>query len=231
MRGYFPMTIDSVAIMADQTIRRVDFDLTPCPIPLNLVASDTLDSSIEVDWDSLSYSGLIGFNVYRGKWEAGSFVKLTDAPIQGTHYSDTTLADSAIYWYYVTACFAAESGWTAESFPSDVDWGRIPGLVGVRNEPTMVPDRFFLSQNYPNPFNPATTISYGLPQDTDVRLDVYNIMGQKVRMLVDGWQAAGYKSIIWDGHDGSGRSVASGLYFCRIKTIDYQMTRKMLMVK
>lgn len=89
-----------------------------------------------------------------------------------------------------------------------------------------VPSNFTLRQNYPNPFNPQTTISYSLPEATHVRLDVYNILGQRVESLLDADQPAGEYQITWD----AGR-FASGMYFYRIQTTEAVETKKMLLVK
>jgi len=83
-----------------------------------------------------------------------------------------------------------------------------------------------LRQNYPNPFNATTVINYQLPVDGDVRLEVYNTLGQKVTALVDETQEAGYKSVIWDASE-----VSSGLYFYKLTAGDYTETRRMMLVK
>jgi hypothetical protein len=176
-------------------------------------------------------TNVVGYNAYRSRWQNGEFVKLNTDPIVGLHFTDTTAPDSAVYWYYVTAIFAQDSSWTAESFGSIKDSGMISNPSSVGDKQPQIPGKFYVSQNYPNPFNPTTTISYGLPHDALVKLEVFNIMGQKVRTLVNGPQTAGYKTVVWDGHDGSGRSVASGVYFYRVDIGDHQTTRKMLMVK
>jgi flagellar hook assembly protein FlgD len=103
--------------------------------------------------------------------------------------------------------------------------------MGAGERLTLTPSEFFLSQNYPNPFNPTTTISYGLPYDAQVRLDIFNIMGQKVRTLIDFRQVAGFRNVTWDGRDGAGKSVASGVYFYRINAGDHLSIKKMLLMK
>jgi len=95
----------------------------------------------------------------------------------------------------------------------------------------ILPESFTLAQNAPNPFNPQTRIDYDIPKATIVRLEVYNVLGQHVNTLVDGFQEAGSKSVIWDGRDNSGASVSSGVYFYRIEAGDFSMTRKMMMLK
>ena len=90
---------------------------------------------------------------------------------------------------------------------------------------------FGLKQNVPNPFNPETTIRFELPGPTEVRLTIYNTLGQVVRNLVIGPQAAGTHSVRWDGRDNPGNLVSSGLYFYTLETDGFSEIRKMLLVK
>jgi len=94
-----------------------------------------------------------------------------------------------------------------------------------------LPKTFSLAQNYPNPFNPITEIKYALPKDCWVRLDIYNILGQKVTTLVDGAQKAGYKTANWDSRGVSGSEVSSGIYFYSIKADKFTATKKMVLLK
>jgi len=93
------------------------------------------------------------------------------------------------------------------------------------------PGSVLLSQNVPNPFNPETIISFGLPRSTVVDLSIYNIRGRKVRQLVDGRMPAGFHSAPWDGRDGNGVQVSSGVYFYRLSTPDETATRRMTLIK
>ena len=93
------------------------------------------------------------------------------------------------------------------------------------------PPHFSLSQNYPNPFNPQTSIRYALPQDAQVKLVIYNILGEKVKILVDEHQSAGYQVIWWEGKDERGDKVASGVYFYRLEADNFSEVKKMLLVK
>jgi hypothetical protein len=93
------------------------------------------------------------------------------------------------------------------------------------------PDDFSLSQNYPNPFNPQTVISYSLPQDAHVKLVIHNILGQKVKTLVDEHQSAGVQSVCWDGTDDKGNQVSSGVYLYKLEADEFSDMKKMLLVK
>ncbi len=94
-----------------------------------------------------------------------------------------------------------------------------------------LPNLFSLDQNIPNPFNPATVIGYQIPEAGSVRLAVYNLLGQEVRVLVDEWMDAGYFTATWDGTDELGRRTASGIYLYRIQASDFSATRRMLLLK
>ena len=95
-----------------------------------------------------------------------------------------------------------------------------------------LPSAFGLNQNYPNPFNPSTTISYQVPDDgKNVKIDIYNITGQLVRTLVDGTHSAGEFKVVWDGTNGQGQQVSSGVYFFRMSSVGFVNTKKMLLMK
>jgi hypothetical protein len=99
-----------------------------------------------------------------------------------------------------------------------------------------LPEVYSLSQNYPNPFNPSTEIVFGLPQQSRVRLAVYNLLGQEVRLLADGVLPAGNHVATWDGLNGAGNTLASGIYFYRLEARGDQVApfvevRKMLLLR
>jgi hypothetical protein len=95
----------------------------------------------------------------------------------------------------------------------------------------LLPNRFRLHDNFPNPFNPTTTISYDVPAPAKVKLDVYNLLGQLVRTLVHESQDAGHYEVVWDGLDGDGNEVASGVYFYRMVSNSFVESKKMLLLK
>jgi len=104
-------------------------------------------------------------------------------------------------------------------------------MLGVNEGARRKPRAFALFQNIPNPFSGNTVIKYALPRDVDVELTIYNIAGQRVRTLVNGMQRAGYKAIEWDGRDDSGRRVAPGVYFYKMKAGEFKATRKLTLLR
>jgi hypothetical protein len=93
------------------------------------------------------------------------------------------------------------------------------------------PRVFALRPNYPNPFNPATAIGYQLPAAAQVRLEIYDLLGQKVRVLAAGVEAAGFHQVVWDGRDEAGREVASGTYLCRLQAGAQVAARRLLLLR
>ena len=103
--------------------------------------------------------------------------------------------------------------------------------VAIDDPVLSVPDQLVLMQNYPNPFNPSTTISYILPEASEITLSVYNLKGQLVRTLVEGLKPSGLHQVVWDGKDKLNRQASSGVYFIRLQSGKTSKTRKMLLMK
>jgi hypothetical protein len=93
------------------------------------------------------------------------------------------------------------------------------------------PKTFTLFQNQPNPFNPTTQISYYLPKACHAKLTVYNVLGQSVRVLFNGYQEAGMQNVTWDGKNSNGVDLSSGIYFYRLQAGDFNQTKKMSLMK
>ncbi len=94
-----------------------------------------------------------------------------------------------------------------------------------------LPTSFTLEQNYPNPFNPETSIQYTVAAAGNVRIEIYNMLGQKIRTLVDDQHAVGTYTVTWHGRTDSGSQVASGIYLYKMVAGDYSETRKMTLLK
>ena len=95
-----------------------------------------------------------------------------------------------------------------------------------RSNDSSLPAEFAMRQNYPNPFNAATSIGYAIPVDCHVRLEIYNLLGQKITVLVDEQQQVGRKTVRWDA-----RSFTSGVYLYRLQAGDFVQARKMVLLK
>ena len=113
-------------------------------------------------------------------------------------------------------------------------------VLTVTYKPTSVensevlPEQFTLAQNYPNPFNPSTVINYTIPQSLNspqVKLEIFNLLGQKVITLVDAKQVAGEHSIQWNGKNEAGNLVTSGVYLYRLKAENFVEMRKMMFIR
>ena len=94
-----------------------------------------------------------------------------------------------------------------------------------------LPTDYNLGQNYPNPFNPNTTFNFALPNQSKVNIDIFNVLGQKIKTLADGEFEAGKYSVNWDGTDDNGSSAATGVYFYRMNAGDFQDTKKLMLLK
>ncbi|NMC44454.1 MAG: T9SS type A sorting domain-containing protein, partial [candidate division Zixibacteria bacterium] len=105
--------------------------------------------------------------------------------------------------------------------PSGVEEGETPER----------PVRFALSQNYPNPFNPETKIAFTVPKASAVKIEVFNLLGQRVRLLVDQYYPAGSYVTSWNGTDDAGSMAATGVYFYRFTAGDVTETKKMVLLK
>lgn len=99
------------------------------------------------------------------------------------------------------------------------------------NKRNSVPVHYSLSQNYPNPFNPTTEIKFAIPELTDVQLNVYNVLGQKVKTLFNAKVTPGEYKVNWDGTNDSGHQVASGVYLYMLKTKKLSKVKKMILIR
>ena len=105
-----------------------------------------------------------------------------------------------------------------------------PEELGNDNEATL-PDIFALHQNFPNPFNPVTSIRYDIPEATNVQVNVYSLLGQKVKTLVSGAHQPGFYAVQWNGTNDHGNPVASGMYICRIQADRFNAVKKLILMK
>lgn len=130
-----------------------------------------------------------------------------------------------LMFIYHTVGSAGQPDGQREAFPT------FSSATFSLDESNGLPATFGLAQNYPNPFNPTTEISFSLPANQYVELDIFNVLGQKVRSLVNQDMTAGEHTVMWDGRNTGGATVSSGVYFYRIAAGDFTDTKKMMMLK
>ncbi len=94
-----------------------------------------------------------------------------------------------------------------------------------------LPKEYILKQNYPNPFNPTTTIAYSVPKDSKIQMEIYNLMGQKVKTLFNGFNAAGSHKIEWDGTNDAGKPLSSGVYLLILRSGNFVTAKRMTLLK
>lgn len=117
-------------------------------------------------------------------------------------------------------------------FGPDIYLNRYQNCIDMGiEEKRSLPLAYALEQNQPNPFNSATQIAYALPEDASVKIEITNILGNKVRTLVDGHESAGYKRVLWNGLDDSGKEVPSGVYFYTIRANDFTARNRAILMK
>ncbi len=197
-------------------------DQTPPSQVTNLEATST-DTSIILKWSPASDNiGVHHYLIYRDTTN-GFTPNSSDslATSIDTLYIDLGAEPGVTYYYRVSAVDSAGN----EGEYSNEGQATIP--TGIKTESILkYPQAFFLMQNYPDPFNQVTKIRYILPKDTQVKLEVYNLLGRKVATLVDERQAAGFRSVKWNAS-----SFTSGVYIYRLCAGAYTQNRKMVLLK
>ena len=104
-------------------------------------------------------------------------------------------------------------------------------LLGLDDGSASLPKIFSLKQNYPNPFNPETNIDFSIPVTSDIRLEIYNVLGHRVNTLFNKQASAGTYRVKWNGRDFNGRAVSAGVYFYKLEADRFTLTKKMIMLK
>lgn len=150
------------------------------------------------------------------------FYLIKTNPVTGMIWSLTTSQEERLY-------LDADSGDFTISSVDQLFLSRTSNLS--LNDENSFPNTFTLHKNFPNPFNPMTTLSYELPKDSDVRLSIYDILGNEIITLINSHQHTGFKSILWDATDSNGNSVSAGVYLYRIHAGEFVQTRKLVLIK
>ncbi len=153
---------------------------------------------------------------------------LTIGPIGPEHDGRTLVLDSSFY--------PPNGHWMMAGAGGSFSWGgpynfTLANPLSVNGDGSQLPTQFALGQNYPNPFNPTTEIRFDLPSRSHVNLSVYNLLGQRVRQLLDEERRAGSWIVSWNGSDDNGNAVSSGVYFFKMEAGNFTDTRKMMLLK
>jgi hypothetical protein len=154
---------------------------------------------------------------------------MTPTAFTGLDVYTTPQTDTGIYTMIVTG--KEIGGPVVHHRPIQLNVQETSHAGDEMDESANLPDGFTLFQNQPNPFNPETQISYFLPQDCQVRLTIYNLLGQRVKTLYEGHQGAGIQTLTWDGTNDQGQKLSSGIYFYRLQAEQFQQTKKMVLMK
>jgi|WetSurMetagenome_2_1015567.scaffolds.fasta_scaffold17151_2 photosystem II stability/assembly factor-like uncharacterized protein len=178
-----------------------------------------------------------GINIRSGCWPDlgssvdygdNSFVRITGGLNEYHIYNGNVTSINALYNYWdpldPSMIFNVQYSPYLSNDP-------LPRITSPNSQWANLPNDLELAQAYPNPFNPTTTISFNLNSPQQVSVDIYNVMGQKVRDLSNEYRQSGTVSLIWDGKDNTGQTAATGVYFCSIRTDTKQQTVKLTILK
>ena len=198
------------------SIYRVNYVNIGLPVELIAFGSRKADNGIELFWKTASEQNNEGFQIERRRdsetWQTIGFVRGKGTTTEQQSYTFVDEQASGKLFYRL----------------KQIDFNGAFEYSAVIEVNLTAPEKYDLSQNYPNPFNPTTTITYQLPIASEVRLDVFDILGRKVAMLVNARQQAGNYLL---NFDAASYSLTSGVYFYRLQAGRFVETRKMMLVK
>ena len=214
------------------------FGQDPSTLPVELssfTAVLTADMYVQIAWVAESETNHLGYNVLRNTdndLETALQLNLgviSSGSSEGTQVSysfiDTEVDSGSSYYYWLQSM--------------DLDGSAVfygPLVVEVNTNPDgpeipLIPLVTQLMEAYPNPFNPSTTIRYQIKEAGDVKIDIYNTRGQKLRSFTNDHSKAGYYQITWDGKDANGKNLSSGVYIYRMTSGKYTSSKKMVLTK
>jgi hypothetical protein len=211
-----------IALMGDPTLR-----MHVVKPAADLTIEATGEGTHQLNW-SPSDDAVLGYHIYSAASLADSFERLNIELVTSTSFLNIVpmpgenlymvralrLEESGSGTYYNLSGGIIDSLYTATSPPD----GTSPGILR-------------LGQCFPNPFNPTTTIEYQIPARESVTLKIYAADGRRIRTLVDEVQSAGSHANIWDGKDEFGRELASGVYCYTLQAGDFNVSRRMILLK
>jgi len=176
--------------------------------PTNLVATANSTSQVTVTWqdnDMQEITTLLeGYKIERKTGMGGIYSIIDSVGANVTLYTDNSVIPNNIYYYRAFAYIV-----NVNSFYSNEDSANTSQPTTVRND--LIPGEYYISQNYPNPFNPSTVIKYSIPEESNLRMTIYNSLGKEIGILVDDTLQAGFYEEQWNA-DG----FSSGVYYIKM---------------
>jgi hypothetical protein len=180
-------------------------------------------NSLSLNFVQFGDSSIVQYKIYQGLSEDSLYV------IDSTSHNYLNLYGLSPGQKYYFQVSSINSDDNESPMSNMIDFRAIsPQSIDIDE---IVPDHYILHQNHPNPFNPVTTIQYDLRENSRINLNVYDLLGRKVRELVNDYQPAGTKSVIWNGTNDQGAAVSAGVYLFQIQAGEFVQTKKMVLLK
>jgi hypothetical protein len=185
-------------------------------VPDGVMAS-IADNAVELSWNESVDEDFHSFVIEKSIMDMIEIIETADA-----FYVDENYISNEVHFYRVAA---VDHAGNQSEFSEVVE----VAVLAINNQVT--PDVFALHQNYPNPFNPTTQIKYDLVEDAFVSISIYNVMGSRIKSLMNAKQSTGYHSLRWDATNNIGEAVSAGMYIYTIQAGQYRATKKMVLLK
>jgi len=194
-------------------------DNIPPGVPNGLNASWE-DSQVYISWNPSMDEDFQYYDIEKDT--DASFYNAQTFYTSDNFFLDQNVDEGSTYYYRVRSI---DDAGNQSEFSETVQ------MSTLSNENSMMADQFMLHQNYPNPFNPITTLRYDLPEDSFVKVSVYDMSGNQVRTLVNEAKSAGFRSVQWNATNNQGQPVSAGVYIYTIEAENFIDTRKMILLK
>jgi hypothetical protein len=213
------------------TMDWLNVEAPPAPVDITWDWVNQIAHEVEINWSKPTYAvagddTLLRYAIYRVLADVAPDAATVTASASNliavtgeTSFSETLEPSDDNYYYFVTS--VSRNSVESES-PTAIEVVTSTSIIDGNDLVTRVE----LHQNFPNPFNPTTQIRFDLGESSDVQIEVFNVMGQRVAMLFSGYQSAGSHSVAFDA-----TSLASGVYMYRLTTPNAVITKSMMLVK
>ena len=200
------------------------------PVTLSSFQARAGYGNIELEWTTASEENNAGFYLMRAEDPEGEFIRLNNELIEGNgnantshsySYTDPEVTPDVTYYYKL--------------YSVDYNGDVYAYNTLATGTAMMLPKSFAIYQNYPNPFNPTTRLKFDVPKQAEISIEIYNMLGQKIRTLVNNevYQPGVYDNIIWNAQDDRGNQVANGIYYMvfSARNFDFRQVRKLVFMK